>query len=272
MNSSGRGTTVVLGIVGVVAGIVALSGEGGPLVGLAAVGGFIALLAAVFANTRLRQLQERLPQFAATVKATPAARAATARARRIANYAPSEMITDIALIVNDRDRNGRLSRRIAQNVSMDDYAVQPVVKFTAPPEDLHRVAIVKFEIIDKSGKLMFSRQVEHYTRDGENLVSCDQQLPFSGNTKLGRAGIWDLQVTINGQLAAVHSFNVTPSQQFNPVPVDRDGELATLDRLSAPEEDSSMPLTLEDLLREQQDDNTGYSASSGSAGGGQRRR
>lgn len=266
----GRGTTVTLAIVGVVAAVVALSGEGGPLVGIAAIGGFVALLAAVFANTRLKELQSRLPQLAASVKATPAARAATAQARRLTSVTPGELVTDIALIVNDRDRAGRLTRRIAQTVSMDDYAVQPIVKFTAPAEDLHRVMIVKFEIIDKSGKLMFSRQVEHYVRDGENLVACDQQLPFAGNTKLGRAGIWDLQVSINGQLAAVHSFTVSSSQQMSAaVPVDRDGELASVDRLRAPDE-SSMPLTLEDLLREQRDDDSSTQSVSRSGGAGRR--
>lgn len=249
--NSGRGTYVMLGIIGSVAGILALTGSGGPVIGALAVGGFLALAAGVFANNRIRQIQEALPQVVATAKATPAARSAVQRARRLSNYAPDEAITDVALIINDRDQRGRLSRRIGNNVSMDDYAIQPIVKFTVPVELVNRVSIVKFDIVDKSGKVQFSRSVEHYTRDGENLVACDQQLPFRNNTALGRAGTWDMQVTINGQLAAVHSFTVTPAQQDRIVPVTHDGEI-NISRLQEPaEEEEDMPMTLEDLLREQ---------------------
>jgi hypothetical protein len=249
--NSGRGVYVMLGIVGTVAGILAISGSGGPVVGALAVGGFLALAAAVFANNRLRQLQEAIPQIAATVNATPAARAAAQRARRLSNYATDETVTDVALIVNDRDRAGRLNRRIATNVSMDEYAMQPIVKFTVPNELLNRISIIRFEIVDKAGKVQFSRAVEHYTRDGENLVACDQQLRLRDNANLGRAGTWDLQVTINGQLAAVHSFTVSPAQQDRSIPVQDDGEI-NISRLQEPaEEEEDMPMTLEDLLREQ---------------------
>jgi hypothetical protein len=242
----------MLGIVGSVAGILALTGAGGPVLSVLAVVGFLALAGGIFANSRIRQLQEAIPQIAATAKATPAARAAAQRARRLSNYAPDELITDVAIIVNDRDRNGRLQRRIGNTVSMDDYAVQPIVKFTVPPGLVNRVSIIKFEIVDKAGKTQFARSVEHYTRDGENLVACDQQLPFRNNTALGRAGTWDLQVTINGQLAAVHSFTVTPAQQDRTIPVTHDGEI-NISRLQEPieEEESDMPMSLEDLLREQ---------------------
>lgn len=256
----------MLGIVGAVAGIVTLSGEGGPLAAILSITVFGVLAAAVFASGRLRQLQESLPNIAATVKATPNARAASARARRLSNYAPPETVTDVAVIINDRDRTGRLTRRVAQNVSMDELAIQPIVKFTVPPEDLNRIAIVKFEIIDKAGKVQFTRSVEHYTRDGINLVACDQQLPLRNNPKLGRAGTWDLQISINGQLAAVHSFIVTPAQDMRSRSLSDEGEItasaADSSRLRAPDEDElqDMPLSLEDLLREQR---------SSSSGGGQ---
>jgi len=251
MNTT-RGTYVMLGIVGLVAGLVALGGWGGPLIGALVVGGFIALMAATLATNRLSRLREAIPQIATTARATQNARAATARARRVGgSYMPEEVVTDIGLIVNNRDRAGKLTRRLAQTVSMDEAAMQPLVKFVAPPERQQRVALVKFDILDKAGKVRFSRQVEHFVRDGENLVACDQQLPLKGNAGLGRAGIWDLQVTVNGQLAAIHSFTVTPAQQDLPPLSVQDGEI---ERLRVPEDEQDMPMTLEDLLRESRDE------------------
>ena len=100
------------------------------------------------------------------------------------------------------------------------------------------------------------------------------------NPKIGRAGTWELQVSINGILAASHTFTVTqasadayPSSgqyqsssgssgtgaKASSVPPPHrakladDGEAPLAHNLSTPDEDDDddQPLTLEELLREQ---------------------
>ncbi len=239
-------------MIGAVIGLAALATlTEAPVLSVLMVGAYVAMLAAIFANDRLRQLQNMIPTLAATTKTTSAARNAVARARRLSNYTTDESVTDIGIIINEKDRNGRWTRRIAQSVSMDDQAIQPYVKVNVPPDQSNRVALIKFEVVDKAGKTQFSREVEQYVRDGENLIPSDQQLPFRGNDKLGRAGTWDLQVSINGALAACHSFGVSPSTAAMRPILEDDGE-AAIAHLSTPDDkEDDMPLSLEDLLREQ---------------------
>lgn len=247
-----RGTYVWVALIGLIVGLLALSGTLGALGSVVLVGAYVALLAAIFANSRLKDLQNMIPVLAASARVTPAARAAVTRARRLSSYNTDETISDVGIIVNEQDRNRRWTRRIAQTVSLDDQALQPYVKLNVPPEHSNRVALIKFEVIDKAGKTQFSRQIEQYVRDGDNLISCDQQLPIRGNDKLGRAGTWDMRVSINGTLAACHSFPVTPATAERRAQLGDDGEARAAANLSAPDEvEANMPLSLEDLLREQ---------------------
>lgn len=251
MRQPRRGTYVWMGLIGFVIALAALSTlAAAPALSVLMVGAYLAMLAALFANDRLKQLQSVIPALAVTSKTTTAARNAVARARRLSSFTTDEVVTDIGVIINEKDRTGRWTRHIAQSVSMDDQAIQPFVKINVPPEISNRVALIKFEVIDKSGKTQFSRQVEQYVRDGENLIPCDQQLPIRGNDKLGRAGTWDLQVSVNGALAACYSFPVTPSTAAIRSQLTDDGE-AAIANLSIPDEKDDMPLSLEDLLREQ---------------------
>jgi hypothetical protein len=251
-----RGAYLTLGVVGATVALIAL-GSGNALFATLAIGGFVALLAAVFANDRLKQLRETLPTLAASAKSSPAAKTAVARARKLSSFAPEEIVSDVGLIVNEKDQQGRWRRRIAESsVSMDEQMVQPVVKFTAPLDRLNRIMLIRFDILDKNGKTQFSRQVEHYVREGENLVPSDTQLKLNGNKALGRAGTWELQVTINGNLAAVHHFTMTPRRDdvvIGAVPTAADAEI-DMSRLRAPKEEE-MPMSLEDLLREQRGSN-----------------
>ncbi len=251
MQQGKRGTYIWLGIMGVVVVGVALSGAIGAVGGLLAIGGYAALLAAIFASDRLGQLQNVIPTLTVSARMTPAARDAVSRARRLSSYTTDETVTDVGIIVNERDRNNRLNRRITASVSLDEAAIQPYIKINVPPAYSQRVALVSFEVLDKTGKVQFTRQVEQYVRDGENLIACDQQLPMRGNDKLGRTGTWDLRVSVNGTLAAVHSFGVTPSVAVQRSRLADDGE-ARAAAISVPDEkDDDMPLSLEDLLREQ---------------------
>ncbi len=257
MRQQPRGIKVWLGVLGAIIAVTALANIAtAPLMSLLLAGGYIALLTALFASDRLRQLQQAIPTLAVTARVSPAARAATSRARRLANASTPEVVTDVGIIVNEKDRNGRLRpKSITPVVSLGDEAIQPYVKLEVPVALSQRTAVVRFEVIDRAGKVQFSREVEQYVRDGDNLIASDRQLPLRDNDKLGRPGTWDLQVSVNGTLAAIHSFNVTPVPAA-PVPARArladDGEAPLTHNLSAPdEEEESKPLSLEDLLREQ---------------------
>ncbi len=259
MRQQRRGTYIWLAVIGVIAAIVAVSELAvAPALSLLAIGGYIALLSAIFANERLKELQNVLPALAVTAKITPAARAAVTRARRLSNFNTDETVTDVGIIVNEKDRNGRWARRMAQSISLDDQAVQPYVKLNVPAAQSQRVALIKFEVVDKTGKTQFVRELEQYVRDGENLIPCDQQLPIRGNDKLGRAGTWDVQVSVNGQLAACHSFGVTPSTAERRTRLADDGEafVPTMNASAPDDKEDDMPLSLEDLLREQRQESS----------------
>ena len=256
MRQGQRGIYVWLGLMGLVVGLVALSGAVGALVGLLLIAAYAALLAAFLATDRVRQLQTVLPSLAVSSRVTPAARTAVQRARRLANYNTDETVTDVGIIVNEKDANNRLNRHIAPSVSLDDQAIQPYVKLNVSPAHSQRVALIKFEVVDKAGKVQFSRQVEQYVRDGDNLIPCDQQLPIRGNDKLGRTGTWDLNVSINGVLAACHSFGVTPALNERRTRLADDGEAAMNTLSTAAEQEDDQPLSLEDLLREQRQESS----------------
>src|SRR5579859_3571940 len=119
MRQQPRGVRVWLGMLGVIIAVTAISIIAtAPLVSVLLVGGYIAALTALFASHRLRQLQQAIPSLAVTTRVSPAARAATARARRLANAATPEIVTDVGVIVNEKDRNGQLRpKSIAPTVS-----------------------------------------------------------------------------------------------------------------------------------------------------------
>ena len=239
------GFAVTLVVAAIAAGSVALGAEFAVALVLAYMGvAFVAL-----AGNRIRNF--RLPSAPALLSAarvSPAARRATQRARSRPGYYAEAMLTDVGLIVNARRSDGRWDRHLAQSISLDEDAIQPFITITVPPESSQRLALISFEVFDQSGKPQFSRQMEQWVRDGDNSVICDHQLPLADNNALGRSGVWDLRVKMDGAVLAVHSFSVTPPGEERRRHFTGEGE-AIGDRLAAPEEDA--PLSLEELLREQ---------------------
>ncbi len=212
-----RGTMVWLSMMGGIIGLTAiLELVTAPLLSVILVGGYGLLLAALFATDRLRALQQAIPKaipnLTVAARATPAAREAVARARRLASASTPEIVTDVGMIVNERTSGGQLRpKAITSVISLSEQGTQPFVKLNVPPQRSHRTALIKFDIIDREGKTQFSREVQQFVQDGENLITCDRQLPLRDNDRLGRAGAWELQVTVNGTLAACYTFTTTPA-------------------------------------------------------------
>jgi hypothetical protein len=280
-----RGINIWLGFIGVVVGIGSVAElTTAPVIGLAMAGSYLALLAVLFASERVRQLQRSIPNLSVAVRGTQAARQAVARARRLAGTNTPETVMDLGLIINEKNRSGAWQpKRTAEAVSTADQAIQPFIKISVPADQSHRTLTLRFDVLDREGQVQLSREVKQFVREGDNLIPCDRQMSIRDNPKIGRAGTWELQVSINGILAASHTFTVTqaaadsysgsgsasysqsssqsqyrasgtaassaPSRQK----LADDGEAPLAHNLSTPDEedDDDQPLTLEELLREQ---------------------
>src|SRR5258708_5633996 len=248
-----RGTYLWLLMLGAAIGIIVLAGALGtaPMSGPVAIGLmaiYLFLVFATLAQLNLSSMRVAMPRFSAAARMTSAARRAAQRARAQSNIVAEQTLTDIGLIVNERQRNGQWARHLAQVVSLDDDAVQPFGTFYALPEQGNRLALIQFDIYDHAGQRRFRRQVEQWVRDGENLVVCDRQLPLEDVAGIDRSGVWELRISVDGALAALHSFSVTPSTAERRRQFSGEGE-APMAHLAVPEEEG--PLSLEDLLREQ---------------------
>jgi hypothetical protein len=209
---------------------------------------YVALALGTFVNLRLQDLHLAMPRLGGSVRTTPAARRASQRAHLKGGIDADALLTDVGLILNDRDSDDQLRRHLAQVVSLDEGAIQPYVTLNVLPEHSNRLALIQFEVYDHTGKVRFSRQCQQWLRDGENLVVCDRQLALQGSgTEGARSGIWDLRISIDGVLVGMHGFSVTPSTAERRRRLSNDGE-SGIEGRAAPEE---VPVSLEDLLRQQ---------------------
>ena len=228
MQQISRGKRVWLIAMGATMGIAAVASLiTAPILSVVLVGGYAAIAGAAYIETNGGQrLRRTLTPLAVPLTGTPAAREAVSRARRLSGMVSPETVTDIGLIANVRAPNGQFRPAgIAQAVALDDEAIQPFVKISVPPDRSHRSILVRYEILDRSGKTQFARETEQFVRDGDNLIACDRQLLLAGNAQIGRAGAWEMQVSVNGVLAAAYTFTVTGTQQGNPSRMADDGEI-----------------------------------------------
>jgi hypothetical protein len=159
------------------------------------------------------------------------------------------VLSDIGLVVNEKRRDGRWDRRLAESVTMDDGAIQPYIILQVPAESADRLAKVEFELYDQAGRLQFSHTFEHYLRDGRNLILCERHLPLRGNEALGRAGTWDLRVSVDGGLVGIHGFSMGRGTG-EPREALREESASAADSRTLHADDE--PMSLEDLLLEQE--------------------
>ena len=228
MQQISSGKRVWLIAIGAVMGVAAIANlVVAPGLSVILIGSYAAIAGAAFAESNGTQLRRTLSPLAVPITGSPAAREAVTRARRLSGTVSPEAVTDIGLIANIRQPDGKFRPAgIAQTPALDDDAIQPYIKISVPPDRSHRSVLVRFEILDRSGKTQFSRETEQYVRDGENLIACDRQLLLAGNKQIDRAGAWELQVSINGTLAAAYTFTVTAARGG----AANDGELGNFSR------------------------------------------
>lgn len=163
---------------------------------------------------RFNQQKLELPSIRRTSfqnKITDDARNAANRARHKGGYAiPNIWMLDLGLISVQMGEDGMAMRR-AQSVSKDDDGTRPFITLQVDSREADRRAMIRFEILDQQGELLFVFETNAYLREGENNIIADRQLPLADNTKIQGAGDWDLRVLVDGNLLGIHHFSLMPS-------------------------------------------------------------
>lgn len=237
-----------LGILGVLILVVFLSGAASAQV--------LAALLAIYAIAAAGSLVELRPaQWRETIQASPLtrmrmspeAREASDRARRRSSGLPTDLtLIDIGLISTQGTTDGMVMRK-GRSISGDDDGVRPFITLHVQPGQADRNALIRYEIVDNNGDVRYVHEMKTYLRDGETHILADHQLPLGADTDLNGMGDWDLRVTVDGLMAGILSFTVTPSLRQRERMINARHQRLADDAPAARPQDSSV--SLEDLLR-----------------------
>jgi hypothetical protein len=245
--------TIWLAIMGVMMALVAIAGGVSADVQAVLLGIFMLAVAGSFIDLSARdqffqsiQQRSRLSR----MRASPQAREAAARASSRANYRPLDIhLADVGLIAAQTGRDGLVMRR-TRSISKDDDGVRPFVTLNIPSSEADRNATVRFEIVDHAGRDQYIHEMRIYLRDGEMNILADHHLPLMKNDQIAGTGDWDLRTYIDGTLIGVHNFALAPTQDERRRRLEGGGDRYYVTE-PEPEEDEELPMSLEELLRNQ---------------------
>jgi hypothetical protein len=247
---SRRGTLIWLLIVGA-ALVLSLSAGNVPLaLGGVLLAAYMMLVLAVTRGMELAPLLEMLPLPGSREPAsTEVAREAMARAMRHPQHDTLIQLLDVGLVVDEQRPDGTALRR-GRFISLDDDGIRPFAIVHVPPGLSGRMGLVRFEVRDESGQLQYVYETEKWLQAGENALLPDYRLPIRKKAKTLEPGSWTAQVSIDGGVLGIHTFNLAPSLKARRRMMSSDGEMR--ERVWRTEEgDESLPLSLEELLRQQ---------------------
>jgi hypothetical protein len=233
-------------ITGVLSGLAFISGAS--VEAMTAVAGLygVALAGSLleFQPQRLRMTASPLTR----MRMSTDAREAVDRARRRGASLTGDLtLIDVGLISSQSSDEGMVMRK-GRTISGDDDGVRPFITLYVNPSEADRSATIRFEILDQNGQRQYIHEMKTFLRDGEMNILADHHLPLFGNDQL-KGGDWDLRVTVDGLLAGILSFSVTPSVRDRLIL--RNDQQERQNRLEDKQDDA--PLTLEELLRSQQE-------------------
>lgn len=249
---SDRGTLVWLFVVGLALGLTLLAGDVSTEVGAVLLAAYLGL---VLMGTRGLSFGAALDSWKALTsrdkEPTEVAREAMARARGLAHYDALVRLLDVGLIVDEQRPDG-MSLRRGRFISLDDDGVRPFAIVLVPGALGQRLGRVRFELRDEAGTVHYAFEDEKWLQAGENVLLPDYRFPIRKKAGELEAGGWTLQVWVDGHVLGVHSFTLGPSLAERRRQVAADGEILR-ERVwrSGDEDDESLPLSLEELLREQ---------------------
>lgn len=248
---SNRGTIVWLFIVGLALVLTLLAGSVSTAVGAGLLAAYIGLVVMLARNVDLGAVLAQLytprtPQ----QEPTAIAQEATARARGYRNFDAAVRLLDIGLIVDEQRPDGMALRR-GRFISLDDDGIRPFAIVDVPAGLAGRIGHVRFELRDEDGQLQYAYEEERWLQAGENVLLPDYRLPVRKKAKeLGHGG-WSAHVIVDGGVLGVHHFNVSPSMAARRRNIGADGEIMRERVWRNQGEDESLPLSLEELLRQE---------------------
>lgn len=244
-----RGTVAWLLIVGAALLLTLSAGEVPGLIAALLLGLYVALSAAVLGRVSWGAIFGVLPRPGASpAQASEVAREATARARSHPAFDPLVRLLDVGLIVDEQRPDG-VSLRRGRFISMDDDGIRPFAIIDVPEGLGERLARIRFELRDETGRPQYIYEDEKWLRAGENIALPDYRLPIRSSQTTLDPGTWSAHFSIDGGLLAVHNFNLSSSLIERRQQMGHDGELR--ERVWRGDDDTSLPLSLEELLRQQ---------------------
>jgi hypothetical protein len=249
--NSYRGTLVWLFIVGVALGFTMLAEEVPNEVGAALLATYLALVLVVARNVQLGNVLGALSaRTEHQPEPTEIAREAAARARTHPDYDALIHLLDVGLIVDEHRPDG-VSLRRGRFISLDDDGVRPFAIIHVPAALSGRLGHVRFEIRDETGRLHYAYEDEKWLQAGENTLLPDYRFPIRKQADQLQAGSWSAYVIIDEGLLGIHHFNLSPSLAARRRLMGTDGEIMRERVWRTEEDDESLPLSLEELLRQQ---------------------
>lgn len=245
-----RGTLVWLFIVGAALAVTLAAGAVSTGIGAALLVVYMLLALAVVRGVPVGAVMDALQDRGAPdVTPSEVAREAAARARSMPDFDALIRLLDVGLIVDEQRPDG-LSLRRGRFVSLDDDGVRPFMIINVPEGLGERLARVRFEIRDDAGNVHYAYEEEEYLAAGENALLPDYRLPIRKRAQEISPGGWTLRVMVDNGMLGIHNFNMSPSLSARRQMMSPDGEMH--ERVwRTHDEDESLPLSLEELLRQQ---------------------
>ncbi len=246
-----RGTLVWLFIVGVALGLAMTAGGISNEIGAALLAAYLGVVLLVARNVQLGSVLESLSsRTERPAEATEIAREAMARARLHPDFDSLIRLMDVGLIVDEQRPDG-VSLRRGRFISVDDDGVRPFAIIHVPEGLGARLGHIRFEIRDEKGKVHFVYEDEKWLQAGENILLPDYRFPIRKQADKLQAGSWSTQVIVDAGVLGIHHFNLSPSLAARRQQMSTDGEILRERVWRTEEDDESLPLSLEELLRQQ---------------------
>ncbi|MBN1966568.1 MAG: hypothetical protein JW910_18090 [Anaerolineae bacterium] len=182
------------------------------------------------------------------------AQRASERASRQPHYQERYNLLDVGLIASEIGRDGMALKRVG--LSLDDQAIQPYILLGVDPLWADERVVVRYEIVDPSGAVLFIHEEEKLLRDGRNTLIASHRLPLDDKTATVPPGVWELRVSVDNGLVALHNFNVAPSLKerqrlFKDQAAQSSGARRERLRDERIDPDEGQVISLEELLRGQ---------------------
>ncbi len=212
---------------------------------------FVLFLAGLFSvaegeRNPLTRLRQSTPPHRKQTRVNAAARLAMQRAEYKGGAAYIRM-SDVGLLAYRASDEPRLVRY--NDVLMDTHYLRPFVTVTVPHQAR---GIVRFEIVDDSGRLRYADETRYDLERGDNTLLPGTWLPLQD--KRINPAHWQLRILVGDTLLAIHEFGWQEVgggelQRY----VKSDGEISPALQQALHQTGAGQSMSLSELLAEQEE-------------------